>query len=136
MELMPLLNYENKEAYHIYSYDSPNRPGFVGGSWSDGKITFSVSSLGTYTLLKDETAPTIQQRAANNGRLYFVIDDALSGVNDYKAEINGEWLLMHYDPKRKLIWSETLKKNEPLKGDFTLTVTDNAGNKKTLTLKI
>ena len=43
---------------------------------------------------------------------------------------------MNYDSKRKLIWSETLDKSKPLKGDFALTVTDYAGNKKTLTLKL
>jgi hypothetical protein len=35
---------------------------------------------------------------------------------------------MHYDPKRRFIWSETLEPNNPLTGAFKLTVEDNAGN--------
>jgi hypothetical protein len=66
----------------------------------------------------------------------FTIDDAMSGIASYEATLNGEWVLMHYDPKKKLIWSELLDKSKPISGDFALVVTDNAGNKKSLNLKL
>ncbi|KYG72839.1 hypothetical protein AWN68_09060 [Roseivirga echinicomitans] len=136
IELVPLLQYDSLEQFQAYALSSSGNASFVGGTWSEGKIRFAISSLGNFTLKKDLTPPTIRQRTSSNGILYFNIDDELSGIKDYEATINGEWLLMNYDPKRKLIWSETLDKSKPLKGDFALTVTDYAGNKKTLTLKL
>ncbi|HNC31381.1 MAG TPA: M23 family peptidase, partial [Cyclobacteriaceae bacterium] len=66
----------------------------------------------------------------------FKIKDALSGINSFEATLNGKWLLMTYDAKSNTIMSEKLNKHELLKGDFVLTVTDNAGNKKILKHRI
>jgi hypothetical protein len=60
----------------------------------------------------------------------------LSGIKSYEATLNGEWLLMHYDAKSSTIWSEPKDKSKPLKGEFTLTVTDNSGNTETFTTNI
>ncbi|KYG81201.1 hypothetical protein AWW67_07535 [Roseivirga seohaensis] len=136
IELVPLLEYDTLEQYKAYALSNSGNASFVGGNWNEGKIRFAISSFGNFTLMKDVIPPTIKQRASSNGILYFNIDDELSGIKEYEATINGEWLLMNYDSKRKLIWSETLDKSKPLKGDFALTVTDYAGNKKTLTLKL
>lgn len=136
IELVPLMQYDSLEQFQVYALSNTGKPSFVGGNWNEHKIRFAISSLGNFTLMKDLTPPSIKQRTSSNGILYFNIDDELSGIKDYEAKINGEWLLMHYDTKRKLIWSETLDKSKPLEGDFALTVTDYAGNKKTLTLKL
>ena len=136
IELVPLMQYDTLEQFQAYALSNSGNASFVGGNWSEGKIRFAISSFGSFTLIRDLTPPTINQRASSNGILYFNIDDELSGIKEYEATINGEWLLMNYDSKRKLIWSETLDKSKPLKGDFALTVTDYAGNKKTLTLKL
>jgi hypothetical protein len=72
----------------------------------------------------------------NSSSARFKIRDYLSGISDYQATINGEWVLMHYDNKNSVIWSEQLNKKIPMKGLFELTVTDRAGNKSTFTQKI
>ena len=36
-----------------------------------------------------------------NGDLVFHVEDALSGVSQVKGFIDGEWVLFHWDPKRK-----------------------------------
>lgn len=136
IELSPIATYDSLQKYTVYAIDNPAKPGFIGGEWQENKIRFASSSLGKFTLLKDEIPPTIKSQNGRPGVLYFIIDDALSGVKEYEAKLNGEWILMHYDPKKSLIWSERLDKSKPLKGDFDLTVTDNAGNKTTLTLKL
>ena len=64
------------------------------------------------------------------------ISDNISGIDSYEAKINGRWLLMNYEPKLNLLWSERLDKNKPLKGEFELKVVDNAGNESILKLNI
>jgi len=66
----------------------------------------------------------------------FRIKDSLSGVASYQASINGEWVMMFYDNKSSTIWSKLLDPSVPLKGNFELIVTDNAGNQTRYSKKI
>lgn len=136
VELQPLLRYDSLEDYHIYQVNNPKYPGFMGGEWEGEKIKFGFSSFGRFTLLKDKERPTITYRKVRENVVSFTIKDDLSGVKSYKATLNGKWLLMNYDRKRNLIWSERLNKSKPLTGNFALTVTDNAGNEQIFKLKL
>ena len=82
------------------------------------------------------TAPTIKKRSVQNNIISLNISDELSGINNFEGKLNGEWILMNYEPKLNLLWSEMLDKNKPLKGEFELKVTDNAGNKSIYKLNI
>ncbi|MBO3696871.1 M23 family metallopeptidase [Roseivirga sp. E12] len=135
-EFMPLAKYDDIEKYHVYSIDNPRNPGFVGGKYEEDKFSFNFSSFGKFTLLKDDVAPTIKKRSVKDGRISLTIRDNLSGINSFEAKLNGEWILMKYEPKRSLIWSERLDKNKPLVGEFELKVADNAGNESFLKLKL
>ncbi len=135
-EFTPLAKYDSIENYHVYSINNPKYPGFMGGKYEDGKVSFSFSSFGKFTLLKDDVPPTIKKRSVREGRISLTIKDNLSGINSFEAKLNGEWILMKYEPKRSLIWSERLDKNKPLIGEFELKVADNAGNESFLKLKL
>jgi hypothetical protein len=136
IELSPIATYDSLERYQVYSLSSSGNSSFVGGDWVNGKIRFSTSSLGTFSLLKDEVKPEINYKPTSNGMVIFTIGDNMSGIEGYEATLNGEWILMRYDPKKNLIWSELLDKTKPISGDFTLEVTDNAGNKNSINLKL
>lgn len=135
-EFTPIGEYDDIEKYHVYSIKNPKYPGFMGGKYDEGKFAFNFSSFGKFTLLKDDVAPTIKKRSIQNGRITLIITDNLSGINSFEAKLNGEWILMNYEPKRSLIWSELLDKNKALAGEFELKVADNAGNESFLKLKI
>jgi len=135
-EFTPIAAYDDIEKYHVYSITNPKYPGFVGGKYDEGKFAFSFSSFGKFTLLKDDVAPVIKKRSVKNERITLTIRDNLSGINSFEAKLNGEWILMKYEPKRSLIWSERLDKNKPLTGEFELKVADNAGNESFLKLKL
>jgi hypothetical protein len=45
-------------------------------------------------------------------------------------------VLMHYDYKTQMIWSEKLDPTKPFVGEVRVVVTDNAGNQKVYTSKI
>ncbi|WP_286755949.1 M23 family metallopeptidase [Roseivirga sp. UBA838] len=136
VEMELLGSYDSLSQYRLYMVDGSGNAGFVGGTIKDGKARFTMHGFGKYTLLKDLEPPTIRKRSVQNNIISLTIDDKLSGINNFEAKLNGEWLLMHYEPKKKLIWSEMLHKNKPLKGEFELKVADNAGNESILKLNI
>jgi hypothetical protein len=109
---------------------------YEGGEWANGKITFAPRETGTFTILTDTVPPTVTRIYANNQAVRFKISDNLSGIASYEANINGKWLLLNYDAKTGTLMSERLNPKEPLRGDFELIVTDQAGNKKIYTQRI
>lgn len=128
--------YDSLEQYQLYSVNNPRYPRYAGGDIEDGKLNFTIYSFGKYTLMKDLNPPVVKSRSVSNNVVRVTIYDDLSGIKDYEANINGKWLLMHYEPKLNLLWSERLDKSKPLKGEFELTVTDNAGNESILKLNL
>ncbi|MFC3881609.1 M23 family metallopeptidase [Algoriphagus namhaensis] len=112
---------------HVYQLSSNGSKSFVGGSWQEGSIRFDTRNFGTFVLAEDNTKPTISVVRVNSSELRFVIRDNLSGINNFEAKVNGEWVLMRYEHKQAVIWSEKLDK-QPFKGDVVLRVTDQAGN--------
>lgn len=109
---------------------------YVGGEWINERIHFSTREFGEFMILKDFIAPVIIPITVNNQTARFKIKDDLSGVSTFEATINGQWLLMCYDNKSNIIWSKQLDPTLPLKGNFELIVTDNAGNKSRFVKKI
>jgi hypothetical protein len=108
----------------------------LGGGWENGGIQFATREFGQFTVLRDTMAPAIKPVTVNNTAVRFRIRDNLSGISKFEASIDGKWLLMHFDAKTATIWSEKLNKGEPLRGNFKLVVTDQAGNEATYTHKI
>jgi hypothetical protein len=109
---------------------------YIGGNWSNGRITFSTRDFGDFILLEDTNAPSIYKMAVNGAAARFKIRDDLSGIAYYEANINGEWLLMNYDSKTNMIWAERPDSKKPLKGDLSVKVVDNAGNENIYQEKI
>lgn len=116
----------NKDRSHAY-YTSGGSKSFLGGTWNGNTINFGSRYLGEISILQDNTKPTIQVIKVNSSDMRFVIKDDLSGIDSYEALVNGKWVLMRYEYKQAVIWSEKLT-NEPFKGEVLLKVTDKAGN--------
>lgn len=133
VSLKPVLQYDNTVS--VYRMVGKGFE-FVGGKWLNGSMNFYTREFGQFTFLKDTIPPTIAVIYANQKAVRFRIRDNLSGIAGFEATINGKWLLMNHDAKTDIIMSEQLINNEVLKGDFELTVTDNAGNKKVFKTKI
>ena len=59
-----------------------------------------------HTLASDEIEPTIQsvnfKYDLANESIKFKVFDNLSGIDKYYAELDGEWILMEYDPNNLL----------------------------------
>jgi hypothetical protein len=134
--LKPQVSYELKDKTHVYEIKGKNSWGWAGGQWHGDKITFRTRTLGQFTLLTDTSPPTIRPIRANSSSLAFRIADDLSGIRSFDVWVEGEWLLMYYDHKRSLIWSEKLDESKPLKGAVEVRVKDNAGNEQVYNTKI
>ena len=132
----PTENIADKEKYHIYQWYGGNNYGFVGGDWKEDQISFNTRSLGKFTILTDTLAPTVKPLIINKEKIVFKISDDRSGIKDYKAYINDEWVLMCYDPKKSQIWAKNLNEEDNFTGALTLMVSDNAGNRKEYSTKI
>jgi len=135
VSLKPQQNYSVAKNVSVYRMVG-NSFEYAGGRWVNGSMNFTTRDFGRFTILSDTVPPTINLIYANNQAVRFKIRDNLSGISNFEATINGKWLLLNYDAKNDIIMSERLLKDELLKGDFELTVTDNAGNKKVYKQKI
>ncbi len=105
----------------------------------DNSFTTRTRSLGQYTLAKDTVPPTIKPRnfkekqwLSNYNYLSLEITDDFSGISTYSATLNGEWILMEYEPKKRTITynfdDNILDKTQC---DLKVIVTDNVGNTTT-----
>ncbi|WP_020531565.1 M23 family metallopeptidase [Flexithrix dorotheae] len=121
-------NYKNLKVYYI---DERNSKNYRGGNWVNGEIEFKTMALGRFRLLEDNVIPSIRVINRSPYYLRFTIHDSLSGIDKYELRVNGEWVLMNYDHRKNVIWSELLDKKKPLKGPLELKVWDKAGNMRT-----
>jgi hypothetical protein len=115
---------EKQSAYWIYG----NTKRFLTTLWQGTTARFKSKDLGDFAFLTDNTAPTIKPLAAYKNKLVFKIDDELSGIKNFRAEVNGAFVLMDYDYKKDLIWSVTTDSTANYAGQLKLSVTDNQGN--------
>lgn len=130
-----------QEQLFIARLDDRLKPSYTSTYKRSGTFTARTRNLGTYTLAKDTIAPRIRtknfkekQWLNNYNYLSLSISDDLSGVNTYSATLNGEWILMEYEPKLNTITynfdDKILDQKECV---LKVTVTDNVGNTNTLT---
>ncbi len=117
-------NSKNSAVYNIYG--NSIRP--LNTEWEGKKAKFTARELGNFAILTDNIAPNIKPIVKDSLKLSFKINDELSGIKNFKVEVNGQFVLMDYDFKKDLIWSVQADTTEKYKGPIKLIVTDNAGN--------
>jgi len=117
----------NKERSGIYRYNGYGY-NFIGGVWKEDEVTFKTRELGTFVIRTDTIPPRVRLVEHSKKRVRAYISDGLSGIDNFKAYINGEWVLMNYDAKTGYIWSEKMDESQLFEGDLMLEVKDGAGN--------
>jgi len=102
-------------------------------------LTTYTRTLGEFALATDTIKPTIspinfkrKQWISNFRYLKIKIDDKLSGISNYRATVNGKWILMEYDYKTNTLTHDF---NDGMitktKNNLKIIVTDNVGNNST-----
>jgi hypothetical protein len=112
--------------------DDNGRRHYAGGSFKDGFVSGSPTVFGTYAIGVDTLKPVIKKigdKSKKKSSIRFTVTDNFSGIGSYSGELNGQWVLVEFDPKNDLMiyrFDENLLSG---KNQFKLTVTDNKGNK-------
>ena len=115
--------------YPIYTYTTKK----------GNKLTAKTKTLGKYFLAADTKKPTIKPVNFSDGKwlskfryLKVKIGDDLSGISNYRATVNGKWILMEYDGKKQTLTHDF---NDNIvtdtKNNLKIIVTDNVGNSTT-----
>ena len=102
-------------------------------------LTARTKYLGDYTLGIDDENPMIKAINFKNGSwisnyryLKIKISDEISGIKNYRATINDQWILMEYDTKTQTLTHDF---NDEMitdtKNNLKIIVTDNVGNSST-----
>ena len=117
----------NKTRTQVYQRSTNGILSYIGGEWIGNQIRFKTRNFGSFVLAEDVTKPSISPIKVNAQGMRFTIKDNLSGIKSFEAFVNGEWVLMRYEHKQAVIWSESMN-SQSLKGTAVLKVTDQAGN--------
>lgn len=131
---------ERKQLFIAY-LDKSGKPKYSHSQKRGEVLTTQTRTLGSYTLVKDSVPPAIipknfreNQWLTHYRYLRLKISDDLSGIDTYQATLNGEWILMEYDPKTDTLTynfeDKTLNKTQCR---LNVTVTDKVGNASTFT---
>ena len=132
-------NYTEQEKKHLFiaKYSSKNKPFYVRTVKKEHHFYTTSKDLGKYRLLSDTIQPKIKFLSFKNNQwisskqtLKVKIDDDFSGIKKYRAEINGEWILMEYSPKTSVLtYNFNDKHFSSAEHTLKVILIDNAGNK-------
>ncbi|MCX2678580.1 M23 family metallopeptidase [Galbibacter sp. EGI 63066] len=102
----------------------------------ENTLSTRTRNLGTFAVVKDSVPPTVKpanfrsdQWLSNFRYIKLKIEDDLSGINSYRAKINGVWVLMEYEYKdNSLTYDLSDIDFNDTTYNLELLVTDNVGN--------
>lgn len=117
---------EKQKAYAENGNGNFGKP--ISCEWNGNRLRLNSKYLGKFKVIKDTIAPKIKAGIINSQQARFNIYDNLSGIDKIEATINGEWILVYWDKKQQLVYTDPLPYQKPLKGEFILSVTDACGN--------
>ena len=137
-----LSNYKKEDIDHLYianlvGYN--DYPLYSTTKRKNNVISTNTKRLGKYALATDSIKPTIKpinfQHKKWLSKFRFLkvkIDDKQSGISNYRATVNGKWILMEYDYKTKTLTHDF---NDGIitdtKNNLKIIVIDNVGNNST-----
>ncbi|MHB0756094.1 M23 family metallopeptidase [Polaribacter sp. M15] len=131
---------EEKEQMYIANLEYPKYPRYYYTRKKDSTFYTTTKTLGNYTLKFDTKKPKIRllyfkdkQSLESSKTLKVRISDIGSGIKDWRATIDGEWILMQYNHKKGILtYNFSDKKLVGNKHIFKLVVSDNVGNTNTI----
>lgn len=107
----------------------------AGGKYNNGRIDAKIREFGNYAVTADTVQPGIKPLNIHNKKkitgyktIKIKIKDELSGIDEYRGTLNGNWILMEYDPKRDLLTYFVDDRMQSGENTFHLSVKDERGN--------
>jgi murein DD-endopeptidase MepM/ murein hydrolase activator NlpD len=119
----------------IINEDHTGRKRNIGGHWENGYVISQSDRLGKFYVTIDSVGPSLTSLNLREGQaigslstLKFRVTDGLSGVEHFRGEIDGHWVLFEYEPKYNLLFHNLDGSLEPGRHVLVLQVTDERGN--------
>jgi len=115
----------------------------LGGTWEGNRMVTRTRSFGTFCILADTTRPVITPMNFSTGSdlkalksIKFTIKDDLSGIQSYRGEIDGKWVMFEYDSKSSQLEYryDSKRIGSGLQHKLVLEVTDQMSNTARYTL--
>ncbi|WP_254712523.1 M23 family metallopeptidase [Polaribacter pectinis] len=135
-------NYSEAEKQQLYiaNLEYVKYPRYQFTRKKDSTFFTTTKSLGNYKLLSDKIKPKASilyfkdnQWISNLKTIKVKISDIGSGIKNWRATIDNEWILMQYNHKKKILtYNFSDKKLVGSKHIFKIVVSDNVGNTKEL----
>jgi hypothetical protein len=104
----------------------------AGGSYGNGYVTTTTNVFGGYAIVVDTVPPVIRPSSENKKSrtgLRFTVSDNFSGISSYSGEVNGQWALVEWDAKNRLMSYRFDQMAQTGKNTFTLFLEDDKGNR-------
>lgn len=130
---------DKSKLYIAKLYGYRKTPRYISTTKKGELLSARTKNLGTFTLETDLEAPTIKpvnfqdkKWVSKLSSLKVKIADKASGISNYRATVNGKWVLMEYDYKTSLLvhyFSDNVIKDT--ENNLKIIVTDNVGNSST-----
>jgi len=134
--------YTEKEKSQLYIANINNKryPSYQNTRKKTDKFYTTAKTLGKYTLLTDDTKPVLYLKNFKSGKwitkhnkIIVKISDKGTGIKSYRATLDGNWILMEYNLKKKqIVYQFKDKKLVGAKHQLKIEVEDNVGNTNTL----
>ena len=129
---------DKKQLYVAELVGYYKKPYYTSTKHEGNKIIGLTKYWGTYALVKDSVPPSITPNNFDDGKwlskyryLQLKVDDKESGISSYRATVNGKWILMEYDYKKKMLTYDFNDGRTSTENKLKVIVTDNVGNSTT-----
>ena len=127
---------ENKQQYGIVRLQNGRRS-WTGGVYRNGWVDADIKETGSYTLGQDLVPPTITPLNpatwVSQQAITLRLSDNLSGVQTYRGEIDGQYVLFEMNSKSVITYHFDKERLARGKHTLKLVVTDACGNQSTYT---
>lgn len=127
---------ENKQQYGIVRLQNGRRS-WTGGVYRNGWVDADIKEMGSYTLGQDLVPPTITPLNpatwVSKQSIALRLSDNLSGVQTYRGEIDGQYVLFEMNSKSVITYHFDKERLARGKHTLKLVVTDACGNQSSYT---
>lgn len=127
---------DNKQQYGIVRLQNGRRS-WTGGVYRNGWVDADIKEMGSYTLGQDLVPPTITPLNpatwVSKQAIALRLSDNLSGVQTYRGEIDGQYVLFEMNSKSVITYHFDKERLARGKHTLKLVVTDACGNQSTYT---
>lgn len=127
---------EDREQMYIARLSSYGLPSYMHTIKKEDRFVTNTRNFGEFTLARDTNPPKItpvnfrdEQWISYHDELKVKILDSETGIGDYRATINGKFILMEYEYKDNMLTYDFDDKiSTETENELEITVTDNVGN--------